>query len=917
MPRKKEEKAPGIIPTDCPNDDHEEVIEPLQTPADNNQESERQDRPPTDNDNSGRLPRRLYSQRLRQAPSGTKRTLASALKDEEQARSTPTSSIRSSMVSHSSEVWSETAEVKSVLDHDVPAVAGRTKAPALSIVPEIDCRVAVYLCEELLEHPENLRISWLREGQYEYVKKTVRRLLQKHVEKKGYTKRPNIYRTSAEVKLFKRTTKDLFQLGSDTVQHPDHWAERVPILVAKHGSENPFATLHLEVIWRFDMIDIHGQDGKTLAHKIWKAVHSKLVYNWREEPFLPKTDLDAIFSEEIIRELINKDESLSQDGPWSKNAKSADYRKQLTQEVFLNASLLLAICIYAERPLSCLYHLIIGSKMRDTELPLKTAPEGFSDRDLHFLKSTQKTFLVYNFNEAKLQEKMQRGEYEVIPYWQVVPITAKGELGKGGYGFVKEVNIHSDHHNFKENVFALKQLNAVPAVSRAFVKEHHVFSNLMGVQHNNILLPLAMWRQQDAGSDDRFYMLYPKAQCNLKEHLRKDRKLPRLEKKFVEHLVLQLRNLADALESIHLLRKRSGLMEEEPKQSDFSGVPNESASSSLHPSAAEKKPRKAAYHHDLKPENILVFDDGTWKISDFGTAGVIQAISGGSIFDVTEIQSGDPIYSPPDHAMKNRTARPYDVWCFGCILLEILLTIFEEGTADQLDEFPSKSPEPHRLDKFYCDRADSVDGVAVAGLFWYQRDDGQFDLRKPVKERLATLHRRTKDYDQFDALVQLAEDMLSIHASKRPSAEKVSARMRKIYVQVTHNLKTNEDFYAIPGSLAQPYASRPTTDAGSHGSSLTIDDKIPHEWSSTHTRHLSLPELRRNRRHSAPNSSLARLDIAGGPANYPDSNYQTEVDGTATTPTVRVHYADRISLASSNDEAVPAEEAQRESSGEG
>jgi serine/threonine protein kinase len=420
-----------------------------------------------------------------------------------------------------------------------------------------------------------------------------------------------------------------------------------------------------------------------------------------------------------------------------------------------------------------------------------------------------------------------------------------------------------------------------------------------------------MWRQQNVGTDDNFYMLYPKAQCNLKDYMRRYRKVPTLNKQFVEHWILQLHNLADALEAIHSLRKRSGLVEDDPEHAGPSDIHTGSVRSSLQPPSAERKPQKAGYHHDLKPENILVFDDGTWKISDFGTAGLTQVIYGRGYLEANDIHPGDPIYSPPDLAMGKRTARSYDVWCFGCILLEILLTMFQNNTGDQLDEVQSAEPAPHRLDAFYAERANSVQGVAAAADFWYKKANGKPALRPPVEERISMLRRRTKDYDQFDALTELVQDMLDVEASKRPSAEKVSAGMRRIWRQVTRNLMMNENFYTVPGSLPQPYVSRPTTEGESQSSSPKTTDNFSNGVPSTQTRHLQPPEHRRVRRYSAPSPNHVLLDLGNDLSNGVDSSHETAVTGTPTTPIIQVHYpdpvnyADNISLGSHEDSDDP------------
>ncbi len=427
----------------------------------------------------------------------------------------------------------------------------------------------------------------------------------------------------------------------------------------------------------------------------------------------------------------------------------------------------------------------------------------------------------------------------------------------------------------------------------------------MGIKHPNILVPLAMWRQKDPGSGDKFNMLYSKAKCNLGDHLRSFKTPPRLENQFVEHLIQQVRDLADALEKIHKLRKHSGLVVEEQQQVDPLSEALQSSRSLLQPPSAEKGRYRMACHHDLKPDNILIFPDGTWKISDFGTAAITQAVSGRSVVEMADLQSGDPIYSPPDHAMDERTARAYDLWCFGCILLEILLTLFHEATPGELEG----TQAAHRLDTFYAERANSVQGVSSVALFWYRKmeKDGTFtfELREPVKQRFKMLYRQTKAFDQFPALVQLAEDMMSIKPRGRGSAEDALARLKAIQDNMTYNLSANENFYLIPGSIAQRWASRPTTDGVSQSSIPRRTDQFTTERPQPHMHHLSLPETPRVRRHSDPGNTLALLET-GRVALEPLSNYETAVEQTPTSPAVRI-YADNISL-SSTDEATAARE---------
>ena len=111
--------------------------------------------------------------------------------------------------------------------------------------------------------------------------------------------------------------------------------------------------------------------------------------------------------------------------------------------------------------------------------------------------------------------------------------------------------------------------------------------------HAHIVTRLAAWTR-----DERYYILFPLAQCNLREYMGQN--------KFAENnafwLLDQFHGMAEAMKWIHDL---------EPKTSSLT----------LNTSAPGE--RKTAWHHDIKPDNILYFKDtsqgcGTFRISDWG-----------------------------------------------------------------------------------------------------------------------------------------------------------------------------------------------------------------------------------------------------------------------------------------------------------
>ncbi|GAP93416.2 putative serine threonine protein kinase [Rosellinia necatrix] len=82
-------------------------------------------------------------------------------------------------------------------------------------------------------------------------------------------------------------------------------------------------------------------------------------------------------------------------------------------------------------------------------------------------------------------------------------------------------------------------------------------------------------------------------------------------------------------------------------------------------------------HGDIKPENILIFavdgKIGRLVIADVGLA-KFHAEYTRKRFSPTTTNHGSRIYSPPEALDKNAIfSRKYDVWSFGCVLLEFLV----------------------------------------------------------------------------------------------------------------------------------------------------------------------------------------------------------------------------------------------------
>ncbi|KAI4170333.1 MAG: hypothetical protein LQ343_005086 [Gyalolechia ehrenbergii] len=278
----------------------------------------------------------------------------------------------------------------------------------------------------------------------------------------------------------------------------------------------------------------------------------------------------------------------------------------------------------------------------------------------------------------------------------------------------------------------------------------------------------------DTEQNDRYYMLFPYATCNLRHYMAKW-EFGSLRRTSTLWLLAQLRGLADALRSIH------NLSEESTKQSQSQlAVPI----------------KASGWHHDLKPDNILFFStqkspridrnsgEGTFRIADFGSA-KINTLRSKSVNTMSP--NGTPTYEPPEQETEGSTSRPYDIWSMGCVFLELLVwALFDYDAVKKFSSQRLANCAP--LDSMKCD------------AFWLVEKEGHAVKRRAVTDQVATLQAEIqKKHVPFDGVLRIVEDMLTIDSRKRVDAVRVWNRLDQIYKLADADFQdSREDVPEIP-----------------------------------------------------------------------------------------------------------------------
>lgn len=211
------------------------------------------------------------------------------------------------------------------------------------------------------------------------------------------------------------------------------------------------------------------------------------------------------------------------------------------------------------------------------------------------------------------------------------------------------------------------------AVKRLFSRDREAFENEQNIlqklgaksnPHPHLVRLLASYEV-----DGEFFLIFPRADCNLRKYWEKHPK-PEFDRATLHWSLKQMQGIATALFIIHNFRVTHPLAVE--------GI----AHTPLRKNARLRvKPGEELYgrHGDIKPENILWFkqvpylgrhEGGVLQITDFGLGRFHGRDSKTEPAPHNVI--GSPTYEPPECTLQQPVSREYDLWSLGCLYLEFV-----------------------------------------------------------------------------------------------------------------------------------------------------------------------------------------------------------------------------------------------------
>jgi serine/threonine protein kinase len=351
---------------------------------------------------------------------------------------------------------------------------------------------------------------------------------------------------------------------------------------------------------------------------------------------------------------------------------------------------------------------------------------------------------------------------------------------EGGFGSVWKIAIHPAHQQIHSTVGPKVQLPnpkgglgctngpqrlyRFVALKRLHLKDKQSFKSevemlkLLGRrEHTHLVSLLATFRLKG-----RYYLLFPYANCNLREYWKRT-PLPDFSEATVSWTLSQCKAMASALHNVH---------EYKPTHTSFHGLPpSDSSSSEAYASSCEDEERRYGRHGDIKAENILWFledamdERGHLVIADFGLTAFHKKATRSEV-NAGHI-TGTPSYEAPELPLHSKISRAFDIWSLGCLYLEFVTWLV--GGWEHLKRFPDareKHCEPEMTDDTFF--------TIIGG-------EHRAEVRQSVKDWINDLHEMPRcSAFVHDLLNLISESLLVVDPQARIRTAHLNAELNRM-----------------------------------------------------------------------------------------------------------------------------------------
>ena len=239
------------------------------------------------------------------------------------------------------------------------------------------------------------------------------------------------------------------EIKAERLTDDEDWCSALQKVVtgAHMGHDSP-PRFHVLITLQYAPRKIESVDGEKYHTTLQNVMSERKIKNWDGLRYLPDPDIKQIFSRATINVLIKEE-------PFFRSF--TDVEKRVFKELAAGEAMrLLAAGLSADLPMSCIYHMIVKSKVRDVQMPKQQFQDECGDSLAHRGKfsdfiSYQTWFKAHVFIESPLKPPNYEFDFETVLPW-----TNDNDkvLGEGGFSVVYQVQLHPGHHHFPHVSYA-------------------------------------------------------------------------------------------------------------------------------------------------------------------------------------------------------------------------------------------------------------------------------------------------------------------------------------------------------------------------------------------------------------------------------------------------------------------------------